>query len=206
MWILDRTSIQESPDGKAVTHYVFPAAPMEKWHLDAEKLCWRSDNSKMPNLLIQMVLKPVDQVVATCSEGVREPEWRGWNGGFQGGPLMASPTVDFAADTGFAESYAVTYLAAAPAGRQLTPVTVSQAEPGKVDFLAEEGRLTQLRYQTDLQTPGHLVAGPVAANAVLMWRRGEDIWLYRASSLSREGKQIPLPQPEFTGWMRGVVR
>ena len=75
-----------------------------------------------------------------------------------------------------------------------------------MDFLAEEGRLTQLRYQTDLQTPGRLAAGPVAANAVLMWRRGEDIWLYRASSLSREGKQIPLPQPEFTGWMRGVAR
>ena len=204
--ILDRTAVQESPDGKAVTRYVFPAAPMEKWYLDTQKLCWRSDNGKMPNLLIQMVLKPVDQVGAICSEGVREPEWRGWNGSFQGGPLMASPTVEFAADTGFAESHAVTYLAAAPAGRVLAPVGVVQAAPGTVDFRTDDGVLQQLRYQTDLRTPGHLTAGVVAAEAVLLWRRGDDIWVYRAASLSREGKQIPLPRPGFTGWIRGGAR
>jgi hypothetical protein len=198
--VFDRTQVKSAPDGRAVTTYVFPAAPMEKWTLLAEKAAWHSVNAKRPNLLIQMLLKPAAEFEARCVEGQKEPELRGWMGLSRTG-MTASPTVEFAAATGFEPAAAVTLVAAFAPGAAAPLAEVTHAEPGRIDFQRPGGAVDQLRYQVDFRRTGELTAGPVTADATLLLVRAGRIFVYRAQRVSVAGKSVPLPAPGFTGWL-----
>ncbi len=197
--VFDRTRIVKTPDGKAVANYVFPAAPMEKWSLDKDKLRWFSQNAAKPNLLVQMLLKPAASVEATCVEGQKEPELRGWSGIGRAG-MIASPTLEFSADTGFDQSSALTLLAAFAPGKEAPAVKVLSAKPGAVDF-EFAGKLNLLRYEADFRETGELAAGKIKADATLLLAQGEKVFVYRAKRVDVDGKEVKLEIPEFTGWL-----
>ncbi len=198
--IFDRTRIKNSPDGKTVTNYVLPAAPMEKWQLDPANLAWYSVNAKRPNLYLQMLLKPAAKVGVTCVEGQEKPVYAGWTG-TQAEKVIPAPLVTFSADTGKNIADAVTLAAAFPAGAAAPAVKVTAAAPGKLDFSCK-GATDELRYQPDFTTVGKLRAGQVEADAVLLLvRDGKKAFCYRAKELTLTGKKLPLPDAEFTGWI-----
>ncbi len=199
--VFDRTQLKNSPDGKSITNYVFPAAPMESWSLDKDNLRWFSKNAKKPNLLVQMLLKPVDKVELTCAEGVKEPKFRGWSGTARA-DMTPSPTAEFSADTGFNPVSAVTLLAAFPAGAQVPAAKVLSAKPGAIDFDLPGRGENQLRYQVDFRQAGELAAGKVKADATLLLVQGDKIFVYRAKKLTVDGKEVKLETPEFTGWIK----
>ena len=198
--IFDRTRIVRSPDGKTITNYVFPAAPMEKWQLDPAHLAWYSINAKRPNLYLKMLLKPADKVSATCVEGQETPIYSGWTATIAE-KLIPAPLVTFSADTGNDVTNAVTIAAAFPAGASVPAATVTAAAPGQLDFSCK-GATDVLRYSPDFTTVGPLRAGAVEAEAVLLLvRDGKRAFCYRARSLSADGRKLTLPSTDYTGWI-----
>ena len=198
--IFDRTRIVRTPDGKTVTNYVFPAAPMEKWQLDPEHLAWYSLNAKRPNLYLKMLLKPAEKVNITCVEGQETPTYAGWTGTVAE-KLVPAPLVTFSADTGNDVANAVTLAAAFPAGASVPAATVTTAAPGQLDFSCK-GVADILRYSPDFTTVTRLRAGKVESEAVLLLvRDGKRAFCYRARNLHVDGRALPLPNADYTGWI-----
>ncbi|MGE4563350.1 MAG: heparinase II/III family protein [Victivallaceae bacterium] len=197
--IFDRTRIDRTPDGKGVTNYVFPLAPMAKWTLDAERPAWYSANSDRPNLLVQMLLKPVPNVKIDCVEGAKEPELRGWVGTARDA-MISAPTLQFSADTGFAAGTAVTFAAAFAPGAAV-PLCDVAAVPGGLDFTPASSEVVMLRFAPDFATVARLSAGTVKAEAAMLWLKGKRIFVYRARQVSVNGKPLKLVSPDFTGWI-----
>lgn len=198
--IFDRTQIDRTPDGKGVTNYVFPLAPMAKWTLDAGRLAWYSANPERPNLLVQMLLKPAAAVKVDCAEGVKEPELRGWVGTARDA-MIAAPTLQFSADTGDALSTAVTFAAAFAPGAA-APVCNVTVVPGGIDYAPAAGEVAMLRFAPDFATPAKLAAGSVRAEAAMLRVKGERIFVYRARQVSVDGHELKLNSPDFTGWIK----
>lgn len=198
--VFDRTKIARAPHESTVTNYVFPVAPMEKYHLNPRTLTWYSENAKRPNVLIRMLQKPADQVALTCVEGQKEPRLEGWIGTYRD-DMIPAPTVRFAAETGNKTAYAVTLITAFPAGQSAPEITVTASEIGKIDFTLPGGDVNQLRYHGDWTATGELAAGNIRAVAGLMLVQKNRIFVYRASALTRDGKNLSLPEPDYTGWI-----
>ena len=199
--IFDRTRIRKSPDDRWMTRYVFPIAPMERWHCDASRSAWYSENRKQPNLLVQMLLKPVPGVQTRCAAGEETPELHGWVGTARD-TMIPAPTLEFTAETGDRLSHAVTLVTASSPGRAVVPMAVMEAVPGRVDFGRVGDVPWQLRFVPDFRTREILVTAGVETEAVLLLVYGNSVFVHDAVRYCRNGENVSLEHIPYTGWIQ----